>query len=156
MKKLLIFAFAIVSLSAMAQHPVLTMKVDTIYTSPYTTINPVTNRPEVVGPKPVNLHEPSLYLRRAASAQLWSIGTACGTGVFSAIGACVPVETTMNVHPTEGYNYYVNIRKAFFVASAACGVASLVCYIYSACSLHKASKSMSRFHFYGSGVSIDF
>jgi len=155
MKKLLIFAFAIVSLPAMAQHPVLTMKVDTIY-STVTVFEPETRQPRIVNINPIHLHEPSLYLRRAASAQLWSIGTACGAGVFSAIGACVPTETTMNVHATAYYNNNMNIRKALFVASAACGVASLICYIYSACSLHKASKSMSRFHFYGNGVSIDF
>lgn len=155
MKKLLIFVFAIVSLSAMAQNPVLTMKVDKIYNT-VTVFEPETRLPREVNTNPVKLHEPSLYLRRAASAQLWSIATACGAGLFSVAGSCISAETTMNIHPTEGYNYYINIRNTFFVAAGACGIASVVCYIYSACSLRKASKSMSRFHFYGNGISIDF
>lgn len=155
MKKLLIFAFAVVSLSVMAQNPVLSMKVDNIY-STKTVINPDTRRPEVMHIGPIQLHEPSLYIRRAASAQLWSVATACASGAFSAAGACIPVETTINFRTGIAQDNNTNLRTVFFVAAGACGIASVVCYIYSACSLHKASKSMSRFHFYGNGVSIDF
>ena len=143
MKKVFIFVLTFISISVMAQQPMLNFKVDQMYDTTYYSM--YGNDGEYLGNDTciVQFQSPSLYFDRAASAQLWSAGFAAGAGVFSAASVYFTRDSE-SVLPT-----------VFGVSAVVCGIASFGCYLYSATNLQKASKSLSRFHFYGNGISID-